>query len=132
MRIAAFAIAFLGLTGAAWAADEPPFAGAWRIVAVSGAESFDAAKTDFSAGKDGHVGSSIGCNRIIGGMKLDGEHLAFGQMGTTMMACPEPLGDIERKYIKALEDVRSWRMEGEALAFLGQDGATLVKLERAK
>lgn len=131
MRIAAFAFVFLHLCRAAFAG-EPPLAGQWRIVAISGADFFDAAKTDFSAAKDGHVGSGVGCNRIIGGMTLDGEHLTFGRMGVTMMACPERLGELERKYLKALEDVRSWRMEGGALAFLGEDGVTLVKLERAK
>jgi heat shock protein HslJ len=132
MRIAAPAFVFVALCGAALAAGEPPFAGEWRIVAISGADSFDAAKTDFSAAKDGHVGSGIGCNRIIGGMTLDGEHLTFGKIGATMMACPEPLGELERKYLKALEAVRSWRMEGGALAFLAENGATLVKLVRAK
>ena len=130
--LVSLALASLALAGGAFAADAPPFAGEWRIVAISGADGFDAAKTDFSAMKDGRVASGIGCNRIIGGMTIEGERLTFGKMGATMMACPEPIGATERDYLKALEGVRSWRMDGEALAFLSENGAVLVKLERTK
>ncbi len=133
MRMSAIAVlASLALAGAAMAAGEPPFAGAWKIVEVSGAAPPDVAKTDFKTLENGRIGTSVGCNRIIGGMKVDGERLTFGQMGATMMACPPPLDAVERSYLKALQEVRSWRMEGGTLAFLDAKGAALVKLERAK
>jgi heat shock protein HslJ len=116
----------------AFAAEPPPFAGSWRIVEIGGSPVPDVAKTDFKTLEDGRVGTSVGCNRIAGGMKVEGGTLTFGQMAATMMACPPPLDGVERGYLKALDSVRSWRMEGEALAFVGADGAVLVRLERAK
>jgi heat shock protein HslJ len=44
-----------------------------------------------------------GCNNYFG--TVTGEapgHLAFGAMGTTMMACPEPGMDLERRYLHSL------------------------------
>jgi heat shock protein HslJ len=121
----------LGATGA-WAAEKPPFEGAWRIVAIHDAPAFDAAKTEFNAGPDGHVGSTIGCNRVIGSPKLDGDKITFEAMGATMMACPPPLDAVERAYLTALEAVRAFTLEGDALAFVGGDGAVLIKLERRR
>ena len=125
-------LAALLLATAAFAAGDPPFAGAWKIVEVSGGAPPDIEKTDFKTLEKGRVGTSVGCNRIVGGMTVDGGRLAFSQMAATMMACPAPLDAVERSYLDALQEARSWRMEGGTLTFLDAKGAALVKLERAK
>lgn len=116
MRIA-FLVSSLLLAGATpVVAASLPFKGDWKIVAISGAPAFDPGKTGFKALPDGHVASTVGCNRIVGSPEVDGARATFGRMAATMMACPPPLDAVERAYLKALEGVRSWRKDGRAPA----------------
>ena len=80
------------------AAGEAPLAGKWRIEEVRGAGPFDASKTLFEIAADGRVGSTIGCNRIVGEPSVDGETIAFGPMTATRMACSPPLDQLETRY----------------------------------
>jgi len=49
------------------------------------------------------VTGSGGCNSYFGTVTSEVPgHLAFSAMGTTMMACPEPEMDLERRYLHAL------------------------------
>jgi heat shock protein HslJ len=128
----AMLVASLVLASSPVLAADSPFAGDWAVVEIHGAPVFDATKTSFKAGADGHIGTTVGCNRIVGSPKVDGSKVTFAPMGATMMACPSPLAEIERAYLAALEGVRSWRVENGALVFVGEDGATLVKLRKEK
>jgi heat shock protein HslJ len=85
--------------------------GRWRIVAVSGAEGLDDARTRAEFAANGRFASTIGCNRI---------------------ACPPPLDAVERHYLAALESVRGYRLEGGTLVFLNESGEALVRLAREK
>ena len=129
--LAAAVIAALGGPGAL-AAGDPSLVGKWRIVAVSGAEAFDAAKTAFEAAADGRVSTTIGCNRMVGKPAVDGDWITFGPMAATRMACSPPLDQLERKYAEALGAVRSWRIEGAKLLLLEAGGKAAVTLERAE
>jgi heat shock protein HslJ len=113
------------------AAQGAALTGKWRIVAVSGAEGLDVARAQAEFAGNGRFASTIGCNRIAGTPRVSGEKLAFGPMLTTRMACPPPLDGVERRYLAALETVRSYRLDGARLVFLDDSGAPLVTLERA-
>jgi putative lipoprotein len=75
----------------------------------------------FSA-EDQRAGGFSGCNRYTGGYSRDGasQHgapLGFGQMASTMMACPE--GDeLEQAYLQMLGRVDAFRLEGSTLSLL--------------
>jgi heat shock protein HslJ len=118
----------LGVAGAA----DPSLVGKWRIVEIVGAEPFDAAKTAFEVDADGRVGSTIGCNRVVGKPSLDGDRLKFGPMAATRMACPPPLDRLEMRYLAALEAVRSLRTDGARVTLIDRDGQAVVTLERAE
>ncbi len=123
-----FVMIALGATGAF--AGDSPLAGKWRIEAVSGAGALDPSKATFEVTPEGQVGSTVGCNRIVGKPKIDGESIAFGPMAGTRMACPPPLDQIEAKYMAALEAARSFRIEGAKLTFVDAQGDALVTLMR--
>ncbi|CAJ0852155.1 hypothetical protein AMST5_00521 [freshwater sediment metagenome] len=106
--------------------------GRWRIVAVSGAEGLDDARTRAEFAANGRFASTIGCNRIAGTSTITGASLAFGPMMSTRMACPPPLDAVERHYLAALESVRGYRLEGGTLVFLNESGEALVRLAREK
>jgi len=69
-----------------------------------------------------------GCNQIVGSYELSGKHLTFGQMASTLMACAEGT-DTEKALLKALAQVRAWKIEGEELELLDGDGHSMARLE---
>jgi len=70
-----------------------------------------------------------GCNRLIGAYELDGEKLSFGKMASTMMACPPPFMQMERDFHGLLEKVKAWKIDGERLELLDEQGKSLARFE---
>jgi heat shock protein HslJ len=132
MRILLLAAALLSFPGAASAAATPAsLTGKWRVVAISGVEAFDVSKTQAAFAANGRFASTIGCNRIAGKPAVSGTKISFGAMATTRMACIPPLEQVERQYLGALQAVRGYRVEADALIFLNADGEVLVRMARA-
>ena len=71
-----------------------------------------------------------GCNRISGNFGLAGERLVFGAMASTRRACV-PDDGAEERFLKALAEVRRWRINSGALQLLDEAGATLLTLHAA-
>jgi len=130
MRVFAAAFLLASLSAPAFAA--PSLTGRYRIVSVAGAEELDVARTRAEFDANGRFASSIGCNRIAGKPAISGAELTFGPMMATRMACPPPLGEVERAYLEALRGVRGYKLSGKTLVFLGEGGEALVTLERDK
>lgn len=131
MRVFLLAASILAMASAAFAASPMGPSGKWRIVAVSGVDGLEPARTHAEVTQE-RFASTIGCNRIAGKSTFSGNKLTFGPMMATRMACPPPLDEVERAYLAALQNVRGFRFEGANLVFLGEDGAPLVTLEREK
>ena len=51
--------------------------------------------------------ATVGCNQLIGGYETAGESLRFGQVASTLMACPPPLDQLERRLVEALANTRT-------------------------
>ena len=74
------------------------------------------------------VAGSGGCNRLLGGYTLDGDRLSFTQMAGTMMACPTGM-ETEQAFHAALQQVASWKIDGERLALFDAGGTSLAEFE---
>lgn len=66
-----------------------------------------------------------GCNRYFGSYTLAADGLAFGRMGSTMMACVEGM-DVERDYLADLVRVTHWRVVEGRLQLLAAGRPLLV------
>jgi heat shock protein HslJ len=66
------------------------------------------------------VSGSGGCNRLMGGYELTGDHLKFTQMAMTRMACIHG-GDTESAFVKALDQVTTWKNSGGKLLLMDAD-----------
>lgn len=64
--------------------------------------------------KEKRLSGSGGCNRLIGGYKLDAQTLDFGSVGSTRMFCQETM-DLEGKFIKVLDDTDKYRIVNDVL-----------------
>jgi heat shock protein HslJ len=72
----------------------------------------------FSAA-DGRVSGRSGCNNYFGSYTVDGDALTVGQLGSTMMACPEPLMQQEQAYLAALQGAETFSIEADTLSITG-------------
>jgi copper homeostasis protein (lipoprotein) len=69
-----------------------------------------------------------GCNRMTGSYILEGETLRFGHTATTKMACVRGM-DMEDAFLKTLDQVRHWQIDGEHLVLADQGGRALAQFE---
>jgi len=73
---------------------------------------------------------SGGCNRIMGGYELNGDKLTFARMASTMMACPGGM-ETERGFLKALGQVKRWKIAGRLLELMDGSGKVVAVFEVA-
>ena len=66
------------------------------------------------------VSGSGGCNRLMGGYELTGNHLKFTPMAMTRMACLHG-GDTETNFAAALNQVTSWKIVSGKLMLMDAD-----------
>ena len=97
--------------------------GEWQMADLNGGGAVAGGSLRFDAGaKDGgdqatsRVSGTAGCNRFNGGWKQHGGRLKLGPFAATMMACPPPAMDVERRVLALLEAVNSvtYTTDGEA------------------
>lgn len=84
--------------------------------------------------EDGSLQGNSGCNRFRGGYTLNRDWLAFGPIAGTRKACPLPAGIMEQEsaYLRALESVATYRIEGGELTLLNGDGKPAAKFRAGK
>ena len=73
---------------------------------------------------------SGGCNRIMGGYELNGSRLTFARMASTMMACPDGM-ETEQKFLKALGQVKRWKIAERQLELMDELGTVVAVFEVA-
>lgn len=74
------------------------------------------------------LAGATGCNRLMGGYRLDGQALSFERPATTLMACPQGM-DTERAFLDALGRVAAWEVEGQTLTLKDAGGSALARFE---
>ena len=95
----------------------------WKLVELDGkpVEVYDNQPEPhllFDEADGGRLSGSDGCNRLIGGYRLTGDQISFGQLGSTMMLCPK--GDAQaRALAKALANATRVSRSGERLELYG-------------
>jgi heat shock protein HslJ len=71
---------------------------------------------------------SGGCNRIVGGYELKGDKLTFARMASTMMDCADGMGT-EQNFLKALGQVKRWKIAGRQLELMDGSGKVVAVFE---
>lgn len=99
----------------------------WTLSALDGAgpaEGGRPATLEFNS--EGGLAGSTGCNRFFGGYSVDGAALTVGQMGSTRMACPEPLMAQEMVFLEILGAAVEYAVDGDTLTVTAADGRTIA------
>lgn len=104
--------------------------GEWVVAAMGNLPVSAPARADITFTDAGRAHGRSFCNRFTGGFTLDGATLRFGPAAGTRMACEAPAMDLEQRFHLALEAVRGWRLDGEALLLTDEAGAPVLRLVR--
>jgi heat shock protein HslJ len=78
--------------------------------------------------QQGRVTGVGGCNNLMGGYKVNGGEMAFSGVAATRKACVEDM-EVEGTLLKALEQVRGWKIFGQHLELYDVDGNMLARFE---
>jgi heat shock protein HslJ len=80
---------------------------------------------------DGKISGHGGCNRFFGSYEIENNSkLSFSPIGSTKMACAQPVMQKEFEFFKVLENTTFMNLNGLQLSLLGKDGQVLVNLVR--
>jgi len=132
--VCAMAILFAGAVSIARATDvaAPKLNGTyWKLVEMDGAAAHfgqGSREAHIQFGERNRISGSGGCNRLLGGYRMDGVHLTFGNLGGTMMECDKGMNE-ERHMVQSLAKVRGWRIEGPQLVMLAESGAVILRFQ---
>jgi heat shock protein HslJ len=64
----------------------------------------------------------------MGDYELKGDALTFARMASTMMACPDGM-QTEQKFLKALEQVKRWKIAVRQLKLMDGSGKVVLVFE---
>lgn len=104
----------------------------WELVQLNGRDVPDIEREPSLVlnSRQGRVAGFSGCNRFSGTYELADERLKFGPVVATKMACLEG-GEVEKSYLQALQQVRSWRVRGSTLDLLNESGESVARFSVA-
>ena len=76
----------------------------------------------------GKIAGTTGCNQYFADAQVDLETgtISVGAIGMTRMACRGPVADQEMAFVRVLEKAVSFKIEGDRLTLLAEDGEALV------
>jgi heat shock protein HslJ len=105
-------------------------AGRWLAEDILGGGVIDRLQSTVEIAADGRASGSGGCNRIGGKAVIKGSNITFGAMFSTKMACPPAVMNQEAKFLNALSQTRSFRVDqGERKLYLmDAAGKVVVRL----
>lgn len=88
----------------------------WRLVDLAGTAALAEPPATISFLEDGRVAGAGSCNRFFGSATISGESLTLGQLGSTKMACPEPIMGQEKRFLEALGNATRFAVDGKTLS----------------
>ena len=68
----------------------------WTVEEVSGVDDVGEKAPTLTIAQDGRVSGNGGCNQFFATATIDGDQLAFSEIGSTFMACEEPMMSVEK------------------------------------
>lgn len=84
--------------------------GEWQVQSLAGQPTLEGTEVTIAFLEEDRVAGDASCNRFVGGFVLTGEGLNFIQLGSTMMACAEPISEQERRFHALLGAVYRFSM----------------------
>jgi heat shock protein HslJ len=97
----------------------------WLLVTLNGQPALQDTTVTLNFA-DGTATGSDGCNRYTGGYAADSTNIKFGQLASTMMACPEPIMKQASAYLQALAQAATYKSSAKQLTLVDAGGQELA------
>ncbi|MGH7629040.1 MAG: YbaY family lipoprotein [Gemmatimonadales bacterium] len=102
-------------SGAARTAPAELWGTSWRLTDLGGVTPLEGAEATLEFPDRGKIAGRGSCNRFFGTVEITGESLTLRPVGSTRMACAEPVMAQEGKYLKALAAAERYSLDGDVL-----------------
>lgn len=100
--------------------------GAYRISSISNkAVSENAPFINFIA-LEKTIRGNTGCNNFFGNYTIDPSDLSFNDIGSTEMACEQPIMDVENAFLQALRNTGSYDIENSVLTLYSKSDQSII------
>ena len=97
---------------------------AWRLTDLGGGGVIEGAEATLEFPEEGRAVGRGSRNRFFAIVAVSGGSMRFSGIGSTRMACEEPIATQEANYLKALESAERFAIEGDGLVIYS---STLVE-----
>ncbi|MCW5518313.1 META domain-containing protein [Aureitalea sp. L0-47] len=101
-------------------------AGSYAISVIGDKEVAENAPTISFMAYDKSIKGNTGCNSFFGTYALDLNVLTFSDIGSTEMACEQPIMDIENNFLQALRETGSFSLQNNVLTLLSKDDQSVL------
>lgn len=98
----------------------------WVVEVIADTGIVDDSRVTLVFGAEGKVAGSGSCNRYFGPYTLAADKVTFGNMASTMMACPEALMEQERRFLQTLQQVQSFEITADGALVLRSGDVTIL------
>lgn len=106
--------------------------GDWLVEDILGGGVLDGPPAQLTIAADGAVSGTGGCNRMAGKAEIKGDHIRFGRLISTQMACIGAAMEQDARLAEALDRARSFRLIPQERKLLILDGAGKTVLRAAR
>ena len=81
---------------------------------------------------DGGINGHAGCNTFFGSLTQTDSGIAVGPLGSTRMACPEPIMSRESAFLSALQQATEFEVSADRMTSLDADRTLLIEFAAAE
>ncbi len=103
---------------------------AWRLEDLGGIGVLDRVEATLEFPEEGRAAGNGSCNRFFGPVAIERESISFGPLASTRMACAEPVGNQEAKYLEALQSAERFALDGSTLSIYSKGMETPLRFVR--
>ena len=98
----------------------------WQLTSLNGVDVLPNVRMTANFGEDGQVTGSGGCNNYFASYEVEGNDIAIGPAGATMMACPAPISEQEAIFFAGLASAATYELQAEQLVLRDGDGKAVA------
>lgn len=124
-RLSLVILALLSTLGAcagpaSGAAPKPLWGSEWRLQDIGGKAAMPQPAATLTFPQTGQAAGHGSCNRFSGTVDIVRDHLRFGPLISTKMACPGGASEQESRYLSALYKAQRYEVQGDTLLIYTQ------------
>ena len=102
----------------------------WLIENIAGQKAVDDRSARLTFSHTGKMSGNLGCNRLSGSYRTDGQSMTIHPSGRTMMACGEALMHQEETLLNVLQHVESYDFDERGALVLESAGGEMIVARR--